>query len=60
MYFNKTNQRANSFIEFEETRLDFAKFIFPYTFDIDNYEKLYPTFSFGNSKAELKNFIKSK
>jgi len=46
--------------EFEETRLDFAKFIFPYTFDIDNYEKLYPTFSFGNSKAELKNFIKSK
>jgi len=44
--------------EFEETRLDFAKFIFYYTFDIDNYEKLYPTFNFENSKAELRELLK--
>jgi len=40
--------------EFEETRLDFAKYMFQYTFDIDNYEKLYPTFNFENSKAQLR------
>jgi len=43
--------------EFEETRLDFAKFMFPYTFDIDNYEKLYSTLNFENSKAQLKEML---
>lgn len=43
--------------EFEETRLDFAKFMFRYTFDIDNYERLYDAFNFENSKDELKLFI---
>ena len=40
--------------EYEETRLDFTKFMIPYTFDIDNYERLYPLFNFDNSKDELK------
>lgn len=44
--------------EFEETRLDFAKFMLQYTFDIDNYEKLYPTFNYENSKAELRELLK--
>lgn len=43
--------------EFEETRLDFAKFMFAYTFDINHYEKLYSAFNFENSKDELKQFI---
>jgi len=45
--------------EFEETRLDFAKFMFAYTFDIDNYEKLYTAFNFENSKDELKQYVKT-
>jgi hypothetical protein len=43
--------------EYEETRLDFAKFMFAFTYDIDNYGKLNDTFNFENSKAELKEFI---
>ncbi len=43
--------------EFEETRLDFAKFMFAYTLDIDNYEKLYSAFNFENSKDELKQLV---
>ena len=46
--------------EFEETRLNFAKFMFPYTFDIDNYEKLYSVFNYENSKDELKEIVKKK
>ena len=45
--------------EFEETRLNFAKYMFPYTFDIDNYEKLYPTFNFEDSKEQLKKLLKN-
>lgn len=40
--------------EFEETRLIFAKFMFQYTFDIDNYNKLYPAFNYENSKTQLR------
>lgn len=43
--------------DYEETRLDFAKFMFAFTFDIDNYGKLNEAFNFENSKAELKAFI---
>lgn len=45
-------------LEFEETRLAFGKFVFPYTFDIDNYEKLYPLFNFENSKDQLRSLLK--
>ena len=46
--------------EYEETRLDFAKFIFPHTFDIDNYEKLYAVFNFEDSKDQLRELIEKK
>ncbi|PCI98533.1 MAG: hypothetical protein COB15_05730 [Flavobacteriales bacterium] len=46
--------------EYEETRLDFSKFMIPYTFDIDNYEKLYSVFNFDNSKDELKELFGKK
>ena len=46
--------------EYEETRLDFAKFMLDYTFDIDNYEKLYTTFNFENNKDELKLLLEKK
>ena len=46
--------------EYEETRLDFAKFMLDYTFDIDNYEKLYSTFNFENNKDELKLLLEKK
>ncbi len=45
--------------EFEETRLDFAKYMFQYTFDIDNYEKLYPSFNFENSKEQLRELLEN-
>lgn len=45
--------------EFEETRLNFAKYMFPHTFDIDNYEKLYPTLNFENSKEQLRKMLKN-
>jgi hypothetical protein len=44
-------------LEYEETRLNFAKFMYPFTFDIDNYGKLNEAFNFENSKVELKAFI---
>ncbi|MGB0887158.1 MAG: DUF4476 domain-containing protein [Vicingaceae bacterium] len=46
--------------EYEETRLDFTKFTAAYTFDLDNYEKLYPLFNFDNSKDELKDLLLNK
>lgn len=50
-------QQLIMLFDFEETRLDFAKFMFAFTFDIDNYGKLNEAFNFENSKAELKEFI---
>jgi hypothetical protein len=51
-------KELTSLFEYEETRLDFTKFIATYTFDLDNYEKLYPLFNFDNSKDELKLLFK--
>jgi hypothetical protein len=44
--------------EYEETKLEFAKFMYPYTFDLDNYGKLNEIFQFENSMEELNLFIK--
>jgi len=44
--------------KFEETRLNFATYMFPHTFDIDNYERLYSTFNYENSRAQLKELLK--
>lgn len=43
--------------EYEETKLDFAKYISSYFFDIDNIGKLEEVFNFKNSLVELKEFI---
>lgn len=47
-----------SLFEFEETRLSFTKYISPNTFDIDNYEKLYPLFNFESNKDQIKELLK--
>ena len=44
--------------EYEETKLDFAKFVSSSLFDIDNVGKLSEVFNFENSLEELKEFIK--
>ena len=43
--------------EYEETKLEFAKFMYQYTFDLENYTKLSEAFNFENSMEELKLFI---
>lgn len=47
-------------LEFEETRLDFAKFMYKYTFDLDNYAKLNEVFNFENSREELEEYTKNQ
>ncbi|MCX6243398.1 MAG: DUF4476 domain-containing protein [Bacteroidetes bacterium] len=42
---------------FEETRLEFAKFAYPYTYDIGNYYKVNTAFQFESSIDELNGFI---
>lgn len=42
---------------FEDTRLDFAKFAYAYTYDIGNYYKVNDAFTFESSIEELNNFI---
>ena len=44
--------------EYEETKLDFVKFVSSSLFDIDNVGKLSEVFNFENSLEELKVFIK--
>ncbi|MBI2968557.1 MAG: DUF4476 domain-containing protein [Bacteroidetes bacterium] len=44
---------------FENTRLDFAKFAYPYTFDIGNYYKVNDAFQFESSIDELNDYIQS-
>ena len=44
---------------YEETKLDFAKFAYPYCFDPDNYFQVYSAFTFESSIGELKNHINS-
>ena len=43
--------------QYEETKLDFAKFIAPHIFDIDNVGKLNDVFDFENSIDELKEVL---
>lgn len=45
--------------EYEETKLDFAKFIYPRTFDLDNFiTEIRPRFKFENSLDQLKQEFK--
>lgn len=46
--------------EFEPTRLDFAKFAYDYTYDIDNYYLVNDAFEFESSVQELNSYINSR
>ena len=46
--------------DFEETRLDFAKFAFDYTYDTDNYYKVSDAFDFEMSIEELDEYLSNK
>jgi hypothetical protein len=45
---------------FEDTKLEFAKFAYEHTYDIDNYFKLNNAFSFESSISELQEYIQNK
>ncbi len=45
---------------FEDTRLDFAKFAYDYTYDIGNYYQVNDSFSFSSSTRELNQYINSR
>ena len=44
---------------FEETRLDFAKYAYGHTYDLNNYYKVNDAFTFESSIEELNNYINS-
>ena len=43
--------------DFEQTKLDFAKFAYNYTYDIGNYFKVNDAFDFESSIQDLNNYI---
>ena len=45
---------------FEDSRLDFAKFAYDRTYDIDNYYKVSDAFNFSSSTDELNTYIQSR
>ncbi|HRC16542.1 MAG TPA: DUF4476 domain-containing protein, partial [Bacteroidia bacterium] len=45
---------------FEESKLDFAKYAYDYTYDIGNYFKVNDMFTFESSIDDLNNYINSK
>lgn len=45
---------------FEDSRLDFAKFAYDRTYDIDNYYKVSDAFNFSSSTDELNKYIQSR
>lgn len=49
-----------SLFEFENTKLEFAKYAYDYTFDIGNYFKVNEAFEFESSIEELNNYITAK
>ena len=57
-----TNQVAEilKLINFEESRLELAKFAYDYCTDKNNYYKLSSSFNFDSSKNELSNFVKAQ
>jgi hypothetical protein len=47
-------------MDFEQTKLDFAKYAYDYTFDIGNYYKVNDVFDFETSIDELNRYITSR
>lgn len=52
--------QISSVFTFEEDKLDFVKWAYDSTYDIDNFYKLYAVFTFSDSKNELNEFLKTK
>ena len=48
------------FFDFEDTKLEFAKFAYDHTFDIGNYFKVNDAFEFESSIDELNEYIQQK
>lgn len=48
-----------SVFSFEASKLDFAKYAYPFCVDKNNYFKINNSFSFESSKAELNNYVQS-
>lgn len=56
---NQLKQILNQFT-YEDTKLEFAKFAFDYTFDIDNYFMVNDVFTFESSIDELNEYISAR
>lgn len=55
-----TSQQVKSMMtvfDFEQSKLDFAKYCYSHTFDINNYYIVNDAFDFSNSVTELNNYI---
>jgi hypothetical protein len=52
--------QISSVFTFEEDKLDFVKWAYDSTYDIDNFYKLNAVFTFSDSKNELNEFLKTK
>lgn len=50
---------ANLF-DFEDDKLEYAKFAYAYTYDIDNYYQINSIFDFSSSKSELNDYISNR
>lgn len=46
--------------DFEDKKLEFAKYAHDYTYDVDNYYKINKAFDFSSSKEELNEYIMNK
>jgi len=44
---------------FDDSRLDLAKFAFNHIYDLDNYAKVFNVFDFDDNKKKLENYIKN-
>ncbi len=53
-------EKIVALFEFEDNKLDFAKYAYTYAYDLDNYGIVGNAFDFKASKAELLRYIKSK
>ena len=46
--------------DFEDGKLEFAKFAYNFTYDIDNFYQVNKIFSFSSSKEELNEYISNR
>jgi hypothetical protein len=53
-------RKIMDYFEFEDNKLDFAKFAYTYTFDVGNFDSLANDFIFSTSKSEFKSFLQTK